>query len=139
MPYSVMTAREKIVVKLNRERRSFLRVPADFGIKYKIFSVPDSLQPIMENTYAEGKINNLSVSGLMLQTVEPIESDALMALNFSLPSHNRRIRSLAEVVRVSSERKKYHAGIRFLKLGLNDAFNIMQYISERYQKESSAG
>jgi hypothetical protein len=128
--HSVLTAREKIVIKLNRDRRSFSRIPADFGIKYKIISIPESMSPSMENTYLEGKISNLSASGLMLQTVEPIESDALVALNFSLPSFNRRIRSLAEVIHVSFKRKKHHAGIRFLKLGLNDAINIMQYVSE---------
>ena len=43
MMLSAMTACEKVVIKSNQDRRAFSRIPDDFGIKYKIISLPENI------------------------------------------------------------------------------------------------
>ena len=96
---------------MNRSKRAGLRVPVDFDVKCRVSG----------DTIFMGKAVNMSTGGIFVETVEPIEDEARIGLEFLLPETLSSIKVQGKSVwsRPSCIEDKYWqgTGIRFENLG----------------------
>lgn len=82
-----------------------------------------------------GRIGNLSRTGLMLISHEPVREDALYQLSFALPAPNGRMRTLEVGVHEQWSEPaavpgQYWAGFRIIALGEDDAAVLDAWLAD---------
>ncbi|HUW23972.1 MAG TPA: PilZ domain-containing protein [bacterium] len=112
------------------EKRKFLRIRADFGIKYKI---KDSHSPPKKAVSV-----NISEGGIMIKVSEKLDIRTILELKITLPSPHVTISSLGQVIYVLDnywdEYPPYRYGVEFLELKKKDREVIRKFVNEAIAK-----
>ena len=113
-----------------KEKRKFLRVRADFGLKYKIKDSHSS--PIKAVSV------NIGEGGIMMKIPKKLDIGTILELKITLPSPHVTISSFGKVIYVSDnywdEYPPYRCGIEFLKLKKKDREPIRKFVNEAIAK-----
>jgi len=115
---------------MGKEKRKFLRVRIDFGLKYKI---KDSHSPLIKAVSV-----NISEGGIMMKIPKKLDIGTLLKLEITLPSPHVTISTLARVVYVLDnywdEYPPYRCGVEFLELKEKDREAIRKFVNEAIAK-----
>lgn len=113
-----------------KEKRKFLRVRADFGLKYKIKDSHSS--PIKAVSV------NIGEGGIMMKIPEKLDIGTLLKLKITLPSPHVTISTLARVVYVLDnywdEYPPYRCGVELLELKKKERELIRKFVNETIAK-----
>ena len=103
-------------------------------IKYKVINRQTAEEVVGPGLRPDGKSVNISVSGLAISTVEPLNKGDFIKVEISLPGMPRPSRSLAEVMWARVEDGQNVSGIRFM-IFLNEAddSSIRRFIENQNQ------
>lgn len=79
-----------------------------------------------------GYSEDVSEGGLLLETLEPLESGTVLTVSFTLPGQDSPFQGEAEVVRVDGarERGRYNVALRFRGLGREQQERIRDYVMQ---------
>lgn len=115
---------------MGKEKRKFLRVRIDFGLKYKI---KDSHSPLIKAVSV-----NISEGGIMMKIPEKLDIGTILELKITLPSPHVTIGTLGRVVYVLDnywdEYPPYRYGVEFLELKNKDREAIRKFVDEAIAK-----
>jgi len=115
---------------MGKEKRKFLRVRIDFGLKYKIKDSPSPLIKAVSVNIGEG--------GIMMKIPEKLDIGTILELKITLPSPHVTMSSLGKVIYVSDnywdEYPPYRCGIEFLELKKKDREPIRKFVNEAIAK-----
>jgi c-di-GMP-binding flagellar brake protein YcgR len=112
------------------EKRKFLRVRTDFGIKYKI---KDSDSPLIKAVSI-----NIGEGGIMMKIAKKLDIGTILELKITLPSPYLTISTLGRVIYVLDnywdEYPPYRCGVEFLELKKKDKELIRKFVNETIAK-----
>jgi hypothetical protein len=131
-----MTFQEVDFMKLSvSDRRLVPRVPIDFDIKYRILK-GKRIENIDETGYRNAKASNVSIFGIAINTVDPLEEGDILHANFTI--EGREIDAFCAVAwsEFSCEKKDYEVGLEFDFLGQYDCIYLIQFIKRTLEKGS---
>lgn len=114
---------------MGKEKRKFLRVRIDFGLKYKIKDSPSPIEAVSVN---------ISEGGIMMKIPEKLDIGTILELKITLPSPHVTIGTLGRVVYVLDnywdEYPPYRYGVEFLELKKKDGEAIRKFVNETIAK-----
>lgn len=119
-----------------KERRKFPRIYENVKVRYKIIKKEDNTFEDKESIkFAEAA--NISLKGACLETEEKIEDGTFLSLEIKLPIFPHPIFVVGRVIWGKSFEDRFKVGIKFIKIGEEDSFDIFNYVMEKILRGES--
>ena len=110
------------------ERRLFPRLNANIKVDYFIMGI----MPVVD----EGSSKDISAGGICIVVDDNFKTDSLVFLTVHLPDGENPVKVRGHVVRstevasAEAQKKRYEAGIAFIKINPDDQERIAKYVTE---------
>ncbi len=113
-----------------KEKRAYLRVPSRCVLKYTVLS--KDLRPLVDMVI-KSHTDNICANGVKFVVRKRMPVRAILEFQFRIPSTDKILTGLGEVVRVklSSSKKSYNVGLKFVWMQKKNIELIDAYVRKK--------